>query len=71
MTMLAVLTAGQWALAGLIVALWVASMGAAWKVATILQLIAGDLREIRTDTTANTRAIEELRRDRLRHSPPE
>ena len=60
--MIAILTAGQWALAGLIVALWIASMGAAWKVATILQSISGELLEMRKDTTANTAAIGELRR---------
>jgi hypothetical protein len=39
----AVLTAGQWVLAGLMLSLWLASMGAAWKVASILQKIADRL----------------------------
>ena len=46
--MIEVLTAGQWALAGLMLTLWLASMGAAWKVATILQRIADRLDALET-----------------------
>ena len=42
-----ILSAGQWAIVGLILTLWLASMGAAWKVATLLASIAGELRELR------------------------
>ena len=56
-----ILSAGQWAIVGLILTLWLASMGAAWKVATLLASIAGELRELREDTKANSDAIDDLR----------
>ena len=55
-----ILSAGQWAIVGLILTLWLASMGAAWKVATLLASIATELSELRRQTEANAAAIDAL-----------
>ena len=47
---------GALAVIGVIIALWIASMGAAWKVATILSAISAELRELRAETAAATAA---------------
>ena len=64
------LSAGDYAIAGLILALWIASMGAAWKVATILASIAGELKDLRTETVANRAAIDQIRATQVVHTQP-
>ena len=45
---------------GVVVTLWLASLGAVWKVANILSAITGELRELRNETRANGRNITTL-----------
>ena len=45
---------------GVVVTLWLASLGAVWKVANILSAITGELRELRNETRANGRNIATL-----------
>ena len=53
---------GALAVIAVVVALWIASMGAAWKVATILSSIANELKDLRTETQANAANIATLQR---------
>ena len=41
-----------------LITLWLASMGAAWKVATILSSITSELRDLRAETRAAVAASE-------------
>ena len=45
------------ALIGFVITLWLASLGAVWKVATLLNSITNELKELRADTEENTKAI--------------
>lgn len=57
--MLAALTSGAVTILAVVTALWIASMGAAWKVATILSSIGGELRALRDETAAAAAAARE------------
>ena len=48
------------AMLGLIVTMWLASMGAVWKVATLLSSITGELRDLRADSERHTIALASL-----------
>jgi uncharacterized protein (DUF608 family) len=45
------------AIGSLIVVLWIASMGAAWKIATILAAVANELKDMREKTEENAQNI--------------
>ena len=49
------------AVLGLIITLWLASMGAVWKVATLLSSITGELRDLRADTDRHALALADIR----------
>jgi hypothetical protein len=53
---------GTIAIIGVITALWLASMGAAYKVATILTNIAGELKYLREDHNAMRAEIVTIQR---------
>ena len=48
------------AMLGLILTMWLASMGAVWKVATLLSSITSELRDLRADSEKHTIALATL-----------
>ena len=45
----------------LIITMWLASMGAVWKVATLLSSITGELRDLRADTDRHALLLADMR----------
>lgn len=45
----------------LIITMWLASMGAVWKVATLLSSITSELRDLRAETDRHAVALADMR----------
>jgi hypothetical protein len=45
-----VISGADWGIIGLVMSLWLASIAAAWKVASLLASISSELRDLRADT---------------------
>ena len=58
--MAAIATPEVLALLALIMTLWLASLGAVWKVANLLSNITSELRTLRADTDSNAAALARL-----------
>ena len=54
------LTNNELVLVGFIITLWLASLGAVWKVATILSTVSSEMQDMRKETRANSEAIIKL-----------
>ena len=44
------ISGADWGIIGLVMSLWLASIAAAWKVASLLASISSELRDLRADT---------------------
>jgi hypothetical protein len=45
-----VISGADWGIIGLVMSLWLASIAAAWKVASLLASISSELKDLRADT---------------------